>query len=294
MKRKAAIFKFIEEHEGQFPVTLMIDTIGEVSRSGYYKWKKEKATRPTQEEKDDELLTEMLILYKKHRGTLGNLRFKLALENEFRRIVNHKRIARMRHAYRMPLLTVRRRPVSKTSKEHCIVGNLLNRNFKASRPGIKYCIDISYLEIKKPKKDFLYLCAIKDLYNNEIVSYRIGKYMNLKLVLDTVRGLKEKGPENGAIIHSDQGSQFTSPIYSQELKSLGFVQSMSRRGNCWDNACIESFFGKLKIELPAFSIPETKTEMIQAVSEYISYYNEERPQLKLKMSPVEYRQSNAA
>lgn len=294
MKKKQAIFQFIDEHSDRFPITMMIDMVGEVSRSGYYKWKKEKDTRPSQAEKDDELLTDMLTIYEIHRGTLGNLRFKDELKNRFGRIVNHKRIKRMRHAYHMPLRTARRRPTYKYSEAHHIVANLLDRNFKAIRPEIKYSIDISYLHITKPKKDFLYLCAITDLYNNEIVAYKIGKYIDLDLVLNTLKELKKKGPEKGAIIHSDQGAQFTSPRYSQELKSMGLVQSMSRRGNCWDNACIESFFGKLKTELPAFSLPETKKEMIQAVTEYITYYNEIRPQLKLKMSPVQYRKLNVA
>lgn len=294
MRKKEEIFQFIEAHEKQFPVTMMINMIGDVSRSGYYKWKKEKDTRISQAEKDKELLNEMITIYEKHHGTLGNLRFKMELENEFGRIVNHKRIARMRKTYHLPLRTVRKKPTNRNTSEHHTVENLLNRNFQAIKPGIKYTIDISYLEITKPKKDFLYLCAIKDLYNNEMVAFQIGEYMDTDLVMKTLEELEKKRPAKGAIIHSDQGSQFTSLKYSQELNRMNLVQSMSRRANCWDNACIESFFGKLKTELPAFSLPETKKEMIQAVTEYIKYYNEIRPQLKLKMSPVQYRIQNAA
>ncbi|MDM5332090.1 IS3 family transposase [Ureibacillus composti] len=293
MNGKRVTFEFIEEQSENYPVTTIFKFINGVSRSGYYKWKKEKETRESQAEKDKPILNEMIVHYRIHGGNLGNERFKLILDQILDHPINVKRIRRMREQYNLPLLTKKRKP-HRGFKEHVKVGNLLNRNFKARRQGIKFSIDISYLEIKKPASDFIFLCAIKDLFNNEIVAYKIGDYQDLDLVLDTVKLLKEKGPEKGAIIHSDQGSQFTSSLYMKELQNLQFTQSMSRRGNCWDNACIESFFGKLKTEMPGFGQPETKEEMIEAVSNYIKYYNEIRPQLKLKMSPVQYRNNSVA
>lgn len=290
MKGKQAIFEFIEEHEAEIPVRRMMKYIYTVSRSGYYKWKKEKAQRTTREVKDKPLLEEMKVIYKKHGGNLGNLRFKMEIEKVCKVNVNWKRISRMRQAYNLPLLT-KRRPRRVYAKVHHKIENLLDRNFTAVKPGVKYSIDITYLEITKPYRYFIYLCAIKDLFNNEIVAYSIGDTQELSLVFEALAELEKKGPVKGAILHSDQGTQFTSPQYMNKLTAMNLTQSMSRRGNCWDNACIESFFGKLKTEMPGFTIPETKKEMIQAVTNYIQYYNQIRPQLKLKMSPIEYREA---
>lgn len=288
MNQKQIAFEFILENEGKLPIVHLIKITQRVSRAGFYKWKKEREARLTQEQKDKDVLDAMLELYEEHGGNLGNKRFKLLLDQGLSDPINIKRIARMRKQYHMPLKTKRRVP-QMGWKSHQVIGNLLNRRFKALRPGLKYCIDISYLEVKKPKKTFLFLCAIVDLFNNEIVAYEIGEHMEYELVKATLKKLKEKGPEKGAIVHSDQGTQFTSPKYVQLLKSYKLTQSMSRRGNCWDNACIESFFGKLKTEIHGFTTPETKSEVIEAVSNYILYYNEKRPQLKLKMSPIAYR-----
>ena len=115
------------------------------------------------------------------------------------------------------------------------------------------------------------------------------------LVFKTLNIIEEKGlAQPNAILHSDQGIQFTSPRYVNRLKRMNLIQSMSRRGNCWDNACIESFFGKLKTEMPGFVEPETEYEMIQAVTDYISYYNEVRPQRKLSGTPIAYRSNQVA
>lgn len=290
MSAKEADFEFIEAYKDQYPITQLVK-LTNVSRSGYYKWLG-REDGESQEKRDKPLLNMMLSLYQTHGGNLGNQRFKDELYSQYEVVVNVKRIRRMRSMYNLPLKTKRKFKVR--NHPHIYVDNLLNRNFKARKPGIKFCIDISYLEVVKPRKDFLYLCAIKDLYNNEIVAYRIGEHQSVELIFETLDELKEKGFMKGAILHSDQGTQFTNPRYVNRLKEMHLTQSMSRKGNCWDNACIESFFGKLKTEMPGFTTPETRSEMIQAITDYINYYNEVRPQLKLKASPVAYRLSTAA
>lgn len=282
-------FEFVEEHKNRFPITELIGIARNLSRAGYYKRLK-KDPAQSQMERDQQLLKQMLSLYVTHGGNLGHERFKLELENTYSQIVSLKRIRRMREMYRMPLKTARRKPLPAGSG-HAEIGNLLNRNFKAKRPGLKFSVDISYLEIKRPFRYFLYLCAILDLYNNEIVAYTIHDTLDVDFVLAAVRQLEAHGFEKGALIHSDQGIQFTSHSYQGLVKKLEMTQSMSRRGNCWDNAPIESFFGKLKTEMPGFSVPETAAEMRSAVAEYITYYNEKRPQLKLGTSPITYRNS---
>jgi transposase InsO family protein len=279
-------FEFIHSHKEQYPITDLVK-LTSLSRSGFYK-KSNNIKRKSREELDKPLLNMMLSLYITHGGNLGNIRYKDELFNTYGVVVNVKRITRMRRMYNLPLKTMRRK--FKSQKQlHVIVDNVLNRNFKALKPRIKFSIDITYLEVLKPHKNFLFLCAIKDLYNNEIVAYSIGQNQKLELVYQTLEQLKEKGFVKGAILHSDQGVQFTNPSYRNRLKEMHLTQSMSRRGNCWDNACIESFFGKLKTEMPGFSIPETEEEMINSVTNYIIYYNQVRPQLKFKMSPVAHR-----
>jgi len=279
-------FEFIQAYKEHYPVTQLVN-LTSLSRSGFYK-KRSKIHRKTQEELDKPLLNMMLSLYITHGGNLGNIRYKDELFIKYHIVVNVKRIARMRRMYNLPLKTMKRKYKSH-NQLHVLVDNLLNRNFKALKPGLKFSIDITYLEVLKPHKNFLFLCAIKDLYNNEIVAYSIGQNQTMSLVYEVLKQLKEKGFVKGAILHSDQGAQFTNPSYRNRLKEMHLTQSMSRRGNCWDNACIESFFGKLKTEMPGFSIPETEDEMIKSVTNYIIYYNEERPQLKFKMSPVAHR-----
>ncbi|WKA50663.1 IS3 family transposase [Planococcus liqunii] len=284
-------FVFVEEHKNRFPITELIGIVQNLSRAGYYKRLK-KDPAQSQTERDQALLKQMLSLYVTHGGNLGHERFKLELENVYTHIVSLKRIRRMREMYRMPLKTARRKP-RPAGSGHAVIDNLLNRNFKAMRPGLKFSVDISYLEVKKPFRDFIYLCAILDLYNNEIVAYTISDTLDVDFVLEAVRQLEARGFEKEALLHSDQGIQFTSHSYQGLLKKMELTQSMSRRGNCWDNAPIESFFGKLKTEMPGFTVPETAAQMRAAVAAYITYYNETRPQLKLGASPVTYRNLQA-
>src|SRR5699024_850018 len=133
---------------------------------------------------------------------------------------------------------------------HKVVPNILERQFKAARPGKKFCIDITYIPVREGSQKWVYACVIVDLFNREAVAYATGIKQDIHLVFRAVHDLKEKGFEKGAILHSDQGFQFTSPRYRTYLEELGLTQSMSRRGNCWDNACIENFFSHFKCEMP--------------------------------------------
>src|SRR5699024_10832830 len=118
------------------------------------------------------------------------------------------------------------------------------------KPKIKFAVDITYLEVKKGRQKWAYLCAIKDLFNHEIVAYSIGTSLELDLVFRALEQFKKVKFVKGAILHSDQGVQFTNFGYQKRIEKMGLTPSMSRRGNCWDNACIENFFGHLRTELP--------------------------------------------
>jgi len=283
---KQAQYAFILANSKEYPVTTLVD-ITEVSRSGYYKWLKRDGYNDL-DKRDEELLPFILKIFQDHRGTYGRKRIKIALQNEYDLTVNEKRISRMMRKYGLQC-KIRRKRFKNRPQPHGTISNILNRNFKAKKPGIKFAIDISYVELKKGKQKWMYICAIKDLFNGEIVSYSVGTSQELKLVYRAIEKLKKKGFAKGAILHSDQGFQFTNPRYIMRLKRMGITQSMSRRGNCWDNACIENFFGHMKSEMYHFHQPEIVTEVHEAIESYIYYYNNKRIQTKLKMSPVQYR-----
>lgn len=168
--------------------------------------------------------------------------------------------------------------------------DLLKRNFMASKPDEKWVTDITYVQYGP---ETLYLSTIMDLYNNEIVAYKLYDHQQTSLVLDTLEtALEARGNPTGVILHSDQGSVYTSYAFQRLIKEENLVSSMSRRGNCWDNAVIESFHSNIKseefqfVKYHALSI----SEVICRVQDYLHYYNHERIQEKLGyQSPLEYR-----
>ncbi|WP_309808914.1 IS3 family transposase, partial [Paenibacillus hunanensis] len=142
---------------------------------------------------------------------------------------------------------------------------------------------------------FVYLSVIQDLYNNEIVAWRLSKRNDLSLVQDTLRQLSQRMDLRGVTLHSDQGFQYTSTSFNRTLQQLGVRGSHSRRGNCLDNACIESFFSHLKTEKIYLQQAANPAEVEQQVSEYIAFYNHDQFQKKLNnRSPVEYRETVVA
>ena len=180
--------------------------------------------------------------------------------------------------------------IMKASQEHKVVPNLLNREFKQDIPFKVLLTDITYLFYGKGKK--AYLSTIKDSSTNEILAYQVSDQITLDIALDTLNKLKKNRKvrlAEGAFIHSDQGGHYTSPIYQKLVKKYKLGQSMSRRGNCWDNAPQESFFGHFKDE--AYIRPcDTLDELKKEIKSYMTYYNHYRYQWDLKkMTPVEYR-----
>ncbi|WP_312853916.1 IS3 family transposase [Thermoactinomyces mirandus] len=171
--------------------------------------------------------------------------------------------------------------------------NLLNRKFKADYPNQKWVTDISFIHIGSQR---LYLSAIMDLYNNEIVAYELSNRNDNQLVLNTIRRAVEKQKDVfGIILHSNRGYQYTSGAYHDMLHQFGVISSMYRKGNCYDNACIESFFSHLKTEALYTHNIQNVQEAQKVICEYIQFYNLERIQIKLnQLPPVEYRRQNMA
>lgn len=205
--------------------------------------------------------------------------------------VNHKRVYRlMKELNLRSIIRKKRRYFGKVAS--VINPNLLNRKFKAEKPNKVYVTDITFVALQNR---FYYLSVIQDLFNNEVVAWKVSHRNDLQLVLDTVEQLTEKRDVQEAILHSDQGFQYTSRQYNKRMKEFGIRGSHSRKGNCLDNACIESFFSHLKTETLYFSECKTEEELFQAIERYIWFYNHERFQKKLNQcAPVEYRNTLAA
>mgnify|MGYP000039362049 FL=1 len=180
--------------------------------------------------------------------------------------------------------------MAKATKEHRVVPNLLNRNFKQEVAGKVLLTDITYLPYGN--NQMAYLSTIKDASTNEILAHNLSNNITLDIAIDTIHKLMNNTKfklHKDAFIHSDQGAHYTSPRFQKLLKSKNLGQSMSRRGNCWDNAPQESFFGHMKDEINYRSCT-TFEELKGIIDNYINYYNNYRYQWNLKrLTPVKYR-----
>jgi transposase InsO family protein len=244
-------------------------------------------------ENNDKVLRDNILKAFKFKGRKkGARQIKMTLEGQFDIVYNLKRIRRIMKKYSI-ICPIRKanpyRKIIKATLEHSTLPNLLNRNFKQNTPGKVLLTDITYLFYGNGKK--AYLSTIKDGSTNEILAYNISTSLAIDLATTTVKKLiksKIKLAE-GAFIHSDQGVHYTSPIYQKLVKKYGLGQSMSRRGNCWDNAPQESFFGHFKDEAYIKQC-NTLQELEHEVKQYMLYYNKYRYQWNLKkMTPAEYR-----
>lgn len=170
--------------------------------------------------------------------------------------------------------------------------NLLERDFKADQPNQKWVTDVTEFALFGIK---LYLSPIIDLYNGEVISYNLSRHPNLNQVTDMLEKAFSKIPDNtNLILHSDQGWQYQHKHYQKMLKEKGIRQSMSRKGNCLDNACAENFFGLLKTELLYLQEFHSVEHFIEELHEYIEWYNNKRIKLKLNgLSPIDFRQEAA-
>lgn len=166
--------------------------------------------------------------------------------------------------------------------------NILKRRFKASRPNEKWVTDVTEFKVAGEK---LYLSPVLDLHNGEIIAYEMAERPMFEMVSSmTMKALARLGPNDRPILHSDQGWQYQMPAYRCMLEERQVVQSMSRKGNCHDNAAMESFFAVLKTEFFHLNKFKSIAQLKEGVSEYIHYYNHERIKMKLGgLSPVQYR-----
>lgn len=261
--------------------------IAEVSRSGYYKWL-EHSDEPEKDHEDYLIIKE---IFEKGKAKYGFRTIQMRLKE--RRInMNHKKIIRIMKKYNLITKIRRRNPykaIMKKSLEHRTFENKLNRQFAQVVPFKVFCTDITYIPFNYR---FAYFSVIKDIASGEIVAWNLERHLEMSLVTKTIEKLKRNGniPDFEKImIHSDQGFHYTNPLYIEIVKQLKMVQSMSRKGNCIDNAPVESFFGHLKDDVDYKSC-KTFEQLYLLIEKYVRYYNQERQQWGLKkMTPVEYR-----
>lgn len=269
-------------------------SVMEVSRSGYYNYFTEKSEQKrTAKEESDEAVKEIVLKAYHFRGRKkGARQIKMTLENQYQITYNLKRIRRIMKKYGIICLIRKANPyrrMAKATKEHRTCQNKLQRQFKQGLAGKFLLTDITYLRYKGGKR--AYLSTIKDAETNEILAYEVSDSLSIEIALNTLHKLKKhRHLAADAFIHSDQGFHYTSPQFQKVVKKMNLGQSMSRRGNCWDNAPQESFFGHFKDETNLKEC-ETLDEVKQEVKSYMTYYNHYRGQWNLKkLPPVKYRQ----
>ena len=244
-------------------------SIAGTSRSGYYRYfsKAGEETHRKREERDKALREIVQMGYDFKKRSKGARQIKMTLAGEFGIVMNLKCIRRIMRKF--GIVCTYRKPnpykrIIKATREHTVVPNHLCRDFKQGIPGKILLTDITY--VPQPKGNWAYLSTIKDASTGEVLAHNLSQSLEMPLVTDTMEKLKATGmafPE-GAMIHSDQGGHYTSPVFQNIVKSMGLVQSMSRRGNCWDNAPQESFYGHFKDEAD-FKVCKTFEELREEI-----------------------------
>lgn len=274
-------------------MTRYLCEIAEVSLSGYYRWLRAEEHRQLRQAADERDLALIKLHFDALNGKAGALVIKMRLEQISGVVMNHKKIRRLMHKFNL-VAKIRQanpyRKMAKATQEHQTCPNLLKRHFDQGEPEKVFLTDITYLRYGNGQ--WAYLSCVKDGATRQILAECVSSTLELSLVKRTITSLLERLDGNihpEAIFHSDQGMHYTHPKTLTQLKKAGFKQSMSRKGNCWDNASMESFFGHMKDDVN-FTDCQTIREVQERVSEYIAYYNSERYQWTLKkMTPDEFR-----
>ena len=295
MGRTELRFEVIQEtlkiSQNKLSIKEMCELAG-VSRSGFYRWVAAEPVRIEKERKDKEAFQDILIAFR-FRGYDKGIR---GIQMRLYRMgitMNHKKIQRLMHKYHLQCPVRRLNPYRQLMKEmrtDVVFDNVVNREFKAHGPRKILLTDITYIRLKE---EFVYLSVIIDAYTMQVLAYRLSDSLRVDFVLETVNDLiRNHGVslDEETLIHSDQGSHYTSVSFRELIKNYDLRQSMSRKGNCWDNAPQESFFGHMKDEIAPYTIRwKTFRDVQERIDDWIEYYNNDRYQVGLKkMAPNEY------
>lgn len=265
-------YAFIENHRHEFSIHRMCSVL-EVSTSGYYEWRgRPPSRRALEDQRQGEMVEEIMV---KNRHVYGSRRVLEDLIETGEKICR-PRVIRLMRLRGLRCKTKRKFKVTTDSSHQLPVAeNLLDRQFTTDRPNQVYVGDITYIWTSE---GWLYLSVLIDLYSRMVVGWSMSNRMKADLVCDAMMmAIWKRRPSKGMMIHSDRGSQYASRKYQRLLEANGFKCSMSRKGDCWDNAPAESFFHTLKIELVHHHQFATREEAKQAIFEYIEvFYNRQR------------------
>lgn len=280
-------YQFIEKHRSAFAVEKMCRSL-QISKSGYYAWR----TRPQskREQANEKLDHHIRTIYEQSKGTYGSPRITKALNNQ-NIDCSETRVARRMRKNNIKAKTKKRFKVTTHAQHsHPIAENLLGQQFTAQRPDQVWASDITYLWTRE---GWLYLAVILDLFSRRIVGWSLSHRLSQELVVNAFQqALWRRRPGSGVVFHSDRGVQYACTAFRNLLQQHRFIQSMSGKGNCYDNAVVESFFHTLKTELVYFETYDTREDAKNSVFEYMeTYYNLTRLHSTLNYcSPVEFEQ----
>lgn len=256
----------------------------EVPRATYYRWRVKGVESPL-----TEVEKAIMEICKTTKYRYGHRKVKALLKKDYKMLRNRNTVQAIMQKHHLQCRVKPKRKWKSQGETIIIAPDLIKRDFKAFKPNQKWVTDITYIQYGSTVK---YLSTIMDLYNNEIVAYKMYDHQQTPLVLDTLKeALERRYYPKGVIVHSDQGSVYTSYAYQAYITERNLVSSMSRRGNCWDNAVIESFHSNLKSEEFAYTKFNSlnNIEVTIRVEQYLKEYNEKRIQEKLGyLSPIEY------
>jgi putative transposase len=280
-------YAFIQAHQEVFAVSRMC-RVFEVSRSGFYEW----ASRPesTRQKADRRLTADIQQAFEDSRENYGTRRIQQTLRDQGKQ-VSRARIGRLMRQQGLRCKT-RRRFRATTNSNHSlpVAPNRLDRQFQVAAPDRVYVGDITYVATGE---GWLYLAVFLDLFSRQVVGWAMSAWMTADLVMDALQMARwRRRPGEGLLVHTDRGSQYASGRFQALLKDQDYVCSMSRKGNCWDNAPAESFFHTLKTELIHHRRFETREQAKQDIFEYIEvFYNRQRKHSTLGYrTPVEFEQ----
>jgi transposase InsO family protein len=282
------IFAFIQDHQDQWPVAVLCDTLG-VSRAGFYAWQK-RPPSPRQQRRDA-LLVEIRAIHAEVEQRYGSPRlYKELARRGVPCCVNT--VAQLMHDNDLRAKSARKfRHTTDSNHPLPVADNVLDRQFNPQGPNERWVTDITYVPTRE---GWLYLAVVEDLYSRRVVGWAMAERMTSRLVVEALQmAVQRRLPDEGLLSHSDRGSQYASEPYQRLLARHGITCSMSRRANCWDNAPRESFFASLKKELVHHEDYQTRAEARASLVEYIEmFYNTKRLHSSLGyVSPAEYEQA---
>lgn len=281
-------FQFIAANQQEFPIRRMCQVLA-VSASGFYAWRKQQPS--ARKMANEKLLSQIKVVYEQSHGTYGSPRVHAAMNAQGMACGVH-RVARLMRQNGLQARGKRRfKRTTQSNHTYPIAPNVLNREFEAKAPNQKWVGDITYIPTGE---GWLYLAVVMDLYARRVVGWAMADNMRQQLTLTALKmALKQRQPQPGLLHHTDRGAQYAANQYQAVLNQHRFQSSMSCRGNCYDNAPMESFFASLKAELPCYGHYVTRQQARLEIFEYIEiFYNRQRRHSSLGyLSPLQFEQT---